>query len=282
MSAREIPLAEVQDIEFDVLLRLREYCREHNLTYCLCGGTLLGAVRHKGFIPWDDDIDLFMPREDYDRFLQLSRETPVAGHIEVLGPGDKNYPYPLIKVVNRETVAYEQNITDPRQAHGVGLDIFPLDRMYPRRRRNLFLLAWVKFLIQLSKTNARMVRSDRSSLKKRVRSLVMALLKPLAHCTPYSRLNRKIDSIASGRRHLRTYMLGNVAWPNRWKDMFPAEVFAEWIDLPFRGENFPAPKQYDAYLTTLYGDYMQIPKAQDRVAHSFRAYWKKDLEEERK
>lgn len=277
MHTKELSLDEIQKIEFDLLVLLRDYCQKHGLTYCLCGGTLLGAVRHKGFIPWDDDIDLFMPRKDYDRFIALARQSPVGEFVEVLKAGDENYPYPLIKVVNTQTVAYERNLTDPKQAHGVGIDIFPLDKMYPARRRNFPLLARIKFLIQLSKTNAKMVRAERDSVKKKLRTLVMALLRPVARFTPYCKINRKIDRIAKSKHRLKRYMLGNLAWPNRWKDMFDASVFEKYVELPFCGEMFPAPHKYHEYLTTLYGDYMVVPKPGDRVAHSFRAYWKEDI-----
>ena len=123
-------LAEIQAREYELLKQFDAYCKRHGLTYCLCGGTLLGAVRHKGFIPWDDDIDLMMPRADYERLRDLARGEPVSDCLRVRYPGDAGYPYGFMKAVDARTVVYERNITRDEQRAGLALDIFPLDRMY--------------------------------------------------------------------------------------------------------------------------------------------------------
>ncbi|HIS03511.1 MAG TPA: LicD family protein [Candidatus Pullichristensenella avicola] len=273
-AAKEMTLAEVQAREFELLKVFDAYCRRHGLTYCLCGGTLLGAVRHKGFIPWDDDIDLMMPRDDYDRLRALAAREPVCDFLTVRYPGDAAYPYGFAKVVDDKTVVYERNITQDAQRAGLALDIFPLDRMYASAWKNRLLLARIKFWIQVGKVGAGMVRPERDSLKKRLRNLVMLLLRPVAACTRYEKVMAKVDRIAAGRRETTPYILGNLGWPNQWKDMFPKEVFASYVDLDFETGKFPCPVGYDAYLTQLYGNYMRIPKEGERAAHSFRAYWR--------
>ncbi len=273
----EISLKEVQALELEMLKALDTYCRKHRITYCLCGGTLLGAVRHKGFIPWDDDVDLFMPREDYERFHALTLQEPVAPHLRTLYPGDAHYPYAIMKLVDDRTVVYERNITDDRQRAGISLDVFPLDKMYSSRWRNLPVLALAKLRIQLAKVNAKMVRLDRDRRKRAIRTLIMALLKPFS-LRPYEKQLTRIDRSARKVRGKGKHMLGNLVWPNRWHDLFPEEAFSSYPEMEFEGEKFPVPVGYEIYLTNLYGDYRQIPKEEDRVAHSFRAYWKKPLD----
>ena len=96
----------------------------------------------------------------------------------------------------------------------------------------------------------------------------------MAACVPYEKAMAKVDRIAAGRQTLTPYILGNLGWPNQWKDMFPKEVFERYVDLDFCEGKFPCPAGYDAYLTQLYGNYMRIPKEGERAAHSFRAYWR--------
>ena len=271
---RELTLTEIQAREYELLKQFDAYCKRHGLTYCLCGGTLLGAVRHKGFIPWDDDVDLMMPREDYERLRDLSRRETVSDCLRVRYPGDAGYPYGFMKAVDTRTVVYERNITRDEQRTGLALDIFPLDRMYVSPWKNRLLLTRVKFWIQVGKVGAGMVRAEKDSLKKRLRNLVMLLLRPIAACVSYEKAMSRVDRIASGRRTLAPYILGNLGWPNQWKDMFPKEVFDSYVDLDFGADKFPCPAGYDAYLTQLYGNYMRIPKEGERAAHSFRAYWR--------
>lgn len=168
----------------------------------------------------------------------------------------------------------ERNITRDSQRTGLALDIFPLDRMYTGKWRNRLLLAHVKFWIQVAKVGAGMIRPEKDSLKKRVRNLVMLLLRPVAAFVPYERALARVDRIAAARPRLSPYILGNLGWPNQWKDMFPREVFDAYVDLDFESAKLPCPAGYDTYLKQLYGNYMRVPAKAERAAHSFRAYWR--------
>ena len=102
----------------------------------------------------------------------------------------------------------------------------------------------------------------------------MLLLRPVAACTTYEKAMAKVDRIAASRRGRAHRIVGNLGWPNRWRDMYPAETFASYVDLDFVTGKFPCPVGYDTYLTQLYGEYMRVPKEGERAAHSFRAYWR--------
>ena len=126
---RKLTTHEVQKIEYDILVTFDQFCEANHLTYMLAGGTLLGAIRHHGFIPWDDDIDVIMPRNDYDRLLQLPKT--------VIGNEQKKYEiwhwknsgshYPFIKIVDPDTYVKTDYIRQKREIPHIWIDVFPLD-----------------------------------------------------------------------------------------------------------------------------------------------------------
>ena len=119
-----LSLDQVKQIELDILKYVDAVCKEYNLRYFLSFGTLIGAIRHKGFIPWDDDIDISMPREDYERFVEITKNA--NGKFVTLYPGKEGYPYPFVKVVDKSTELAEKDVMDIPD-NGLWVDIFPVD-----------------------------------------------------------------------------------------------------------------------------------------------------------
>ncbi len=159
----EMSLAEIQAREYALLERFDAYCKRHGLTYCLCGGTLLGAVRHKGFIPWDDDIDLMMPRDDYERLRDLARKEPVGDFLTVRYPGDGLIPMALPKWWIQKPSSTNATLPRTGSAPGWRWIFFRLDRMYTAAWKNRLLLARIKFWIQVGKVGAGMIRPERDA-----------------------------------------------------------------------------------------------------------------------
>ena len=125
---KNIERNEIQPILLNLLKQFKVYSEKHNLTFMLCGGTLLGAVRHKGFIPWDDDIDLFVTKETFKKLMKIVDEDPYLDderRYKILAPGSKDYIYPYFKVIDTKTIAYEKNI-NKKYAIGIWIDIFCL------------------------------------------------------------------------------------------------------------------------------------------------------------
>ncbi len=242
-----IPIEDVKKILVEILKYIDETCKKHNIIYFLGAGTLLGAARHKGFIPWDDDIDLFMTRENYEKFIKCSSNTK-SRYITLSLTTDEKYYYPFIKVVDSNTKAVESGV-DEISNLGVWVDIFCLDdfkESFIKWKIKSFYLR--KFWASCKKSN------------KRARKWAKRVDKMAKH---YSKIN-----------------LGKLAiiFSSNPKDVFKREWFNEVDYLEFEGEKYPVPKDYKAVLTCRYGDYMKLPPLdQQKSNHSVIFTYKEKL-----
>lgn len=252
----------------DILSYVDLFCRKNNIKYSISGGTLLGAVRHGGYIPWDDDIDIMMRREDYDQFIELFEKNthPYYKLFTINNCMDFNQPY--------------LNIADTRTSYdmpgypkdmGVNIDIFPFDyvtsnehkrtRFWRRiyRYRNIYVLMGLKW------------NSKRSLFKNLVVSLGSFL-----HVF-YSRktIGKKIDEMARHSSSTKSSLRACLVWGYGEKEVMDASIFEEYNDIAFEDRTFMAIKLYDVYLKHLFGDYMLLPPIEKQVPHhQFVAYWK--------
>ena len=136
----------LKQIELNLLVCFKEICEKHKLDYFLTGGTLLGAVRHKGFIPWDDDIDVGMPREDYETFLRVASSCLPDGIFLQTRKTDPEVPFNFAKLRDSRTTFIETSIKDLDINHGVYIDIFPID-YFPASKFQLILLLILSFFV---------------------------------------------------------------------------------------------------------------------------------------
>lgn len=265
---REIQFEEMKKIELNILIYFTEVCEENNLRYYLGGGTLLGAVRHKGFIPWDDDIDVMMPRPDFQKLLSLSINNE---NYNIIKPGTAGYYYNFAKLVDTRTILEEKGI---KRIDGLGvyIDIFPLDGMpeTPDDRKKRF--------------------KELNSIRKRINNT--CLLKPKFHRNPFAYLNacriynsnKNIDLSSLQKKYLDSalknsfddsefvFAAGGVYGA---RDIFPGKWFEKEIELQFENLSVKAFNGYDFYLTQLYGDYMTLPPEDKRVTpHHTIVYFK--------
>ncbi len=281
MEKRKIQIDEIQGLELDVLVKLIDYFEKNNITYFTSGGTTLGSIRHNGFIPWDDDIDLYVPREDYDRMMKISDGVLIDGYISIKKPGDKNYIYQFAKACNENTVIYEQNVSDEKYAIGIFVDIFPLDKHYDSKIKNLFLIAKTKWYRSLLETASNQVNlSQKGSFRWIVKQTVRTLQKPLTKIWTVEKTAAYIDNIGRKMQNKNTHYLGDLVMKgNNNADYYNAEYFSDTVDGEFEGHKIKNPIGYDKYLTEMYGDYMQLPPEKDRIMHGFNAWFKGDENE---
>lgn len=269
MSATYLTRKEVQLAELEILKAFDAYCNKTGLVYWMAGGTLLGAVRHKGFIPWDDDIDIAMPRPDYERLLKLVRRRPVGEQYQLFTDRDDRTAQPFAQLVRTDMVIEKEadRYLEKYRVPYLWMDIFPIDG-FPKERwqkkLHLDIMGAARFLsIRARATLGRGTSPIRTLLKlpvillgrligvRRLRSFITGV----ALLFPYER-SREVGIAVNG------YYGPGEAYPKR--AVFPR------VRLPFEGEEFYAPACYDSYLHGIYGDYMKLPPIEKRKTHALK------------
>lgn len=254
MEINNAQLKELQTLEAEVLKNFLSVCETLNLKYYLLGGTMLGAVRHQGFIPWDDDIDVGMPRRDYEIFVTEGCKYISSNYFIQTHNSDSEYPMNFAKIRINNTTYIESAVANKNMHHGVYIDVFPLD-IYPRND-TLFILKKKILDFRISATF--------SNIKTSKKAKVFQILSRCFYPTVKS-------AIKSKEKHLKSVKNGEKianfcgAWGE--KEIVPAEWYGEGTTLTFEGMKVIVPSRYDLWLTQVYGDYMQLPPEHKRKSH---------------
>ena len=236
----------------EILKEIDKVCKKHNITYWLDGGTMIGSARHKGFIPWDDDLDIAVFEEDYEPLLSiLQQELPSQYHVEWPG-NNKNFAMNFAKVVDSSTLIYQDDAEWTPRAGIMGLwvDIFPMTHGNRPIRKIVEPLY------------GRCFRQIRNFETNKYKKILAYLLYPVALMV--LGLGKFASIFVSKDKYVNTYGTGNADTQN-------ATRHRSWtiptIDMEFEGGMFPMPCNYDAILTAMYGNYMQIPPKDKRITH---------------
>lgn len=276
MSKQPLTLRELQEVELGILSSFHFFCEKHGLRYYMGGGTLIGAIRHKGFIPWDDDIDLLMPRPDYMKLVELVKKDCMLDENHKV---DCCYFNPAalssaLRIFDTRTELIFTNLRIPYQL-GCWIDVFPLDGLDDsaakrkrhfkemRRAMDIYLLAITKFGGKRRSKLATVLQYGAAPALPFVR-----LFKNHQYTAWLDRISRRYDydkskwvGVLEGRAEEREAMLK--------ANLEPAQL------TDFEGHKFYIMANYDEYLTNLYGDYMKLPPEAERVSrHEINVYWK--------
>ena len=253
---------ELQDKMLEMLLFFDNFCKENGLRYYLCGGGLIGAIRHHGFIPWDDDIDLFMPREDYER-LALLWPQKVDHEKYLYCRTDRNHVYhdagASIRDVN--TTEINKHSVNEDICHGIALEIMPIDGC-PKSKVARLIQLYNAFVFSLF--NAQRLPDNKGKAIRSVASLAYRIVKsPEQRYRIWKRAERRMTKYKWEDCDEVTELIGSI------KGMLlrhPKEDFENVVYKDFEGYQIPVMAGYDRYLHLIWGDYMQLPPKNKRVA----------------
>lgn len=254
---------QLHEIELEILIHFRQICIENQLTYYLTAGTLLGAIRHKGFIPWDDDIDILMPRKDYNKLSNLSAEIMTKNLFLQNNKTDTNFPFYFSKIRKNNTNVEEEKFSDVSMNKGIYIDIFPLDSCPKTFFFATFFFKIIEFFsfVALSKVSKRFQCGYTKKHMKLLFSLFRCL--PLSFIFFLREFIRVLISIFSSDQCLCS-VGGTHGYP---KESYLADWFKHETVLIFEEELFPAPSCWHEILTSMYGNYMDFPPKNERNGH---------------
>lgn len=252
----------VDKIQFELLKILRSFvetCNVNNINYILAYGTLLGAIRHSGFIPWDDDIDIFMTRAEYKKLKQVFK----VDNLEILDcDEDKKYPYLFPKIRKKDSILIEKSISNLNYNTGLYVDIFILDEVPSGKIKEFFK----KKRLLYNYKKYRLVTLNNSSINKIIRPLAFIAKKVFN----LNKLIKKINRIYSTEKNSTKYRDVSMPSSNFYldKSFLNTTTEKEFCNLYCK-----VPLEFDELLKRFYGEYMQLPKPEDRISnHSFHKF----------
>ena len=270
-----LDMADIQSVSLEILKTIANICEEQGFGYFLAYGTLIGAIRHKGYIPWDDDVDIMMPRPDYDRLLDyLIAHQADLGHLKLFSPkNNPNYPYMLARISDDRYIIDVKNEKD--YGMGIFIDIYPLDglgKTYEEAINKLKRTTKLCSMIFLATRKSFHMDLTKSKLRKFLKFPAYCVAKFLGKKYLMNKLQSELDKCS----YSDSKIVGAAAWCTRpYKNPYNKEWCEELKKNVFEDSSFFIPVHYDEILKTTYGDYMQLPPEKDRIYHHLYKAYKK-------
>lgn len=267
---KELTLDEIKASEFSLLVEFDKLCKKNNLYYTLGGGTLLGAVRHKGFIPWDDDIDVLMPRPDYDRLLNNTnidkKELPPYMKFVSWKDGSSNYPF--IKLIDKRIKVDVRHFNSDLCGDHIWIDIFPIDGNPSKKKELCKIYRKMQFLRRILYIKLSQGKKAQTFIKRIIKPVLIMGLKTV----PFRSLCAKMDALAKSYEFDDSEYIGGILWGYGPQERIRKKGYMRVIQVNFEDRTFNAPSNYKEYLTGLYQNYMKLPPIEQRIVHEIRAY----------
>ena len=269
-KSRKVGIGEIHEITLDLMDQFHLLCETHGLTYYLNYGTLLGAVRHKGFIPWDDDFDVMMPRADYDKLLALL-ENKHEGRYRLITRGNTQYYYNAIARFCDMKYVYQTELDVKQYEQGIFIDVYPLDSCGKTAEET------EEVHLPVRKLNAKYIMyCNKTSLSSKARTLMRIPYYYWLHLRYGKHFGQKIEKMTEDiiySSFSRETDLVGIYWESKDFRLIPRKWLEPRVLLPFEDRQYYAPAGYDDFLKLQYGDYMTPPPESERIAtHNYSIY----------
>lgn len=253
-------LKKLQNVEYKMMVELDLFCQEFNIDYFLYAGTALGAVRHGDFIPWDDDVDIAMTRDNFNKFCSCWRKHPIEGYYFENYLNDRYCQNCHAKLRKNNTSLIQKGEDESRGHHGIWIDLFPIDKVPNDEKHRKKLFRYAKELVFLTRANGK--NSCENKAKKMVRKTLNLI--------PYDSRLKRMKYISNYITETNAKEFENHAWVSistisNLKVQYSHNTIGDYTKIKFRDRDFMINKEYDLLLREIYGDYMQLPPAHERV-----------------
>lgn len=261
---KELTVSQIKEIQINILKVIAEYCDNNGITYFLGSGTLIGAVRHQGYIPWDDDIDLLMPRPDYEVFIAAFNRDNSTYKV-FSNENTSTYCYPFAKVSDQRTLLVEA-LNVNFEGIGVNVDIFPIDGLPESKKEQVKLFKKITIIKNLLTYSSTPIRSERKAYKNWILRAIKLI--------NANYLVNKLSSLAKSNSYNNAEEVGMIVWSsNKSIPCVSKGVFETYKLERFEGNEYKIPVGYHQWLTKVYGNYMKLPPEDKRISHhDFKAY----------
>ena len=249
----------LQKKQLEILDEIKMLCDKHKIKYWLDGGTCLGAIRHKGFIPWDDDVDLGMPRKDFDRFIDVCKKELNNKFFLQTSETETNFPLEFAKIRMNYTLLKEKDNINQSYHQGIFIDIFPYDYT-----SNHLL---IRYYLQYKTVFYRLMILHKVGIKVRPKNIIekigFVIINIISSLYSIKSLRKKLKKYYYKYPDTSKYMAVFVTTVIT-KAIYKKDLFDKTINIPFENKEYPVLANYDEFLTKLYGDYMTPPPVEKR------------------
>ena len=262
---KEILVEELKQIQLNMLNILHDFCIANGIKYSLTYGTLIGAIRHNGFIPWDDDIDVFMTRPEYEKFKQSFRHRYIA-FADINTDSSCNVTYG--KLYDTRTEIHEYASVNWNS--GIYIDLFVIDGLGNDYKTAKIHYNKLSFLRKVRDFKIVKFNKSRSTVKNIALFVGKLFLAPFS----FQSIQKRIVELKSKYDYSNSKYAADLSW-GTYRRILPKDVFESYVTHKFEERDYMIIQAYDLYLTTVFGDYMQLPPLEKRVTHHvFNAWWK--------